>query len=216
MRSNYLLLIALLTSALAPTSAQAIDAPIRTTPGLTSVSFWEATSRILRFDFSTNSSQLTTRLANPLSAGNRDFAASPLEPYDVFYSNADGTPNIDGGFITIEATYGNTLPFLGALNISEVGLNITGQADPIFGNVVTRFVALGDNAVPASAQLAIDGNLTTFSRLGNTFGLPSDSRLSLTIGFPNPISEPTTAVLLMLGISFLGFRKSLRVSGMDH
>jgi hypothetical protein len=69
-------------------------APIRTLPGLTGVTFYELTSGVTAFTYGNNATAMTTRLSSGLNGGTNDFIGAPGEFYDVFYSDANGTPNI--------------------------------------------------------------------------------------------------------------------------
>lgn len=120
--------------------------PIRLIPGLQSLTFWERTGAApVANTFSVNSPQLELRL-NSLDLANRDFTGAQLEFYDVFYSDAGGTANRDGAYVTIEAAWNFARPNGGGLNIAEVQLDFGAPTSPaVFGNVVTSFVGLGDN-----------------------------------------------------------------------
>jgi hypothetical protein len=93
------------------------------------------------------------------------------------------------------------------LNLAEIELNFSGGAPGEFGNFVASSLALGDNAVPGSPPLAIDGDLLTHTTMGNTIG--SEQRLRVTLGFesssgPVPIPLPMAAYSAMLCLSALG------------
>ena len=168
---------------------------VRLIPNLTSITFYERTGGIAPtpFTFSVNSPELTTRLSDPLGAGNHDIAGAVTEFYDVFYSNADGTFNLNGEFLTIEGVFLLGLPEGGGLNLAEIGLNFDG-APTEFGSFVASFVALGDNAIPADVVLAIDKNLQTHTTMGNTIG--QTQRLRVTLGFQSASGSSTTAPTL--------------------
>lgn len=155
---------------------------VRLIPNLTSITFYERTGGVAPtpFTFSVNSPQLTTRLIDPLDASNHDIPGAPTEFYDVFYSNADGTFNLNGEYLTIEGVFLQGLPQGGGLNLAEIGLNFT-SAPTEFGSFVASFVALGDNAIPGDVVLAIDNNLQTHTTMGNTIG--QTQRLRVTLGF---------------------------------
>jgi hypothetical protein len=117
-----------------------------------------------------------------LGPANRDFEGVPGEEfYDVFYSDWDGTPNPNGAFITVEATYERQLPFGGGLNIAKVLLNTSSGS--LAADSVMSFVGLGDNFLPLSVVNAIDGSNSTDTTMGNTSG-QGGKRLRITLGFP--------------------------------
>ena len=156
---------------------------VRLIPSLTSITFYERTGGVAptAFTFSVGSPELTTRLSDPLGPGNHDIPGAPTEFYDVFYSNADGTFNPNGEYLTIEGVFLQGLPQGGGLNLAEIALNFTGGLPSEFGSFVASFVALGDNAIPGDVGLAIDNNLLTHTTMGNTIG--QAQRLRVTLGF---------------------------------
>jgi Calx-beta domain-containing protein len=165
-----------------PPQAQATK-PIRTLPGLEEIRVWLGPN-IVDSSFGPNHPALTERRAA------LDFSSFDIRPpaqegqaqvYDVFYSNADGTINADGAYLTVEAASNNQTPGLGGGNVAEVGLKFSGATTFEYGNVVSSFVALGNNKNPELNSNAIDGNIRTYSTLGNTAG--QTQRLRITIGF---------------------------------
>lgn len=153
--------------------------PIRTLPGLQNITVWTETSRgPTAFTLGVNGSEFTTRLTGLLGPSNRDFSGpnrtNESEFYDVFYSNSNGVFNADGSYITVEAAGAG-------LSLSEIWLQFSASAfEP--GNEVASFVALGSNTDPNSVGNAIDNNIDTFTRLGNSPS-PGDARRRITIGF---------------------------------
>jgi len=152
--------------------------PIRTLPGLVTVTFIENTGSNFFHTFLANSSEMMNRLPDPLVS--EDFHGTTEERYDVFYSDADGTHNNDGAYITIEVDADVECQSGGGLNISEVRLDRGAQTQ--YGTMVASAVYLGDNAIPGSASVAVDGNLNTDCTMGNTAG-QGNRRLRLTVGF---------------------------------
>lgn len=201
MQPNARVLLAIAFAVLGPpimaSGAQAI--PVRDIPNLASITFWERTGGTgpTPFTFGVNSTQLTTRLADPLTTTNSDFGGVPgREFYDVFYSDANGLFNLNGEYLTIEGVFDVGLPSGGGLNLAEIGLNFA-AAPTEFGNFVASFVALGNNASPGDVGNAIEGDLQTHTTMGNTIG--QTERLRVTLGFlsssgppPRQVPEPTT------------------------
>jgi hypothetical protein len=163
---------------------QTFALPIATLSDLQTVVVHEQTFARTPVPFAPNSSALSVRLADPLSDANRDFSFFSGENYDVFYSNADGTPNPLGAFLTIEAVWPGPS---GSMNINEVELQFGGAAPHSdFADFVSSFV-YGSSPNVGSEALAVDGDLGTFSR----FGVTSSLRMRLTVGF-NGISDVAT------------------------
>src|SRR5712692_6417398 len=170
-----------------PTTPASIGSSLFTDPNVVSFNFWEVTNGLHSYSFAKNSTQLMTRLADPLGPLNNDFVGSPTEFYDIFYSNWDGSFNLYGDFITVEAVFNSTLPLGGGLNIAEVYANfVLGTSQ--HATFVASFVALGDNAVPGSVGNAVDGSLGTSTTMGNTVG--QTQRLRITLGFPSSPLPP--------------------------
>jgi hypothetical protein len=152
---------------------------IRSLADLDSITFVENTGQNRPYSFTPHATALRTRLPNLMTA--EDFhGVSNAERYDVFYSDADGTLNEDGAYITIEAVVTGQCPAGGGLNISGVRLNRGPQSQ--YAAVVSSAVYLGNNAVPGSASLVVDGTLGTDCTMGNTVG-QGNRRLRVTVGF---------------------------------
>jgi hypothetical protein len=153
--------------------------PVRTLPGLRNITVWtETSSGPTAFTLGVNGSEFTNRLSGLLSPSNKDFSGpnrtNGTEFYDVFYSNSDGGFNIDGSYITVEAAGAG-------LSLSEIWLHFAGTSvEP--GNTVASFAAFGANADPNSVGNAIDNEISTFTRLGNSI-ISGEGRRRITIGF---------------------------------
>ncbi len=190
-------------------------APFRNIDSLESLTFWEITGGVTKaFTFNVDSTQVLNRLTvlSPLSY---DFyGVFGHELYDVFYSDADGTFNPNGEYLTIEGEWDRQYPAGGGLNLAEMGLNFSdGRIE--YGRYVASYVMLGNNAVLSSIPYAVDGNLMTATIMGNTVGLAA--RLRLTLGFDatelpdsgvSPVPAPPALILLGSGrIGLMGLRK---------
>lgn len=190
------------------TSAQA--ASLRSLDDLSQISIWERTftGGPVQLFFNPDDSALTTKRSDPLSNANSDYTPQGSEFYDFFYSDADGSFNADGSYLTITAVFDNQSD--ASLNISSVWLLFVSGPDE-YASEVTAFQA-GPGASPSSGPnigsianaLGNDLNTTTF--LGNTFGQNPDFRLSLTLGFEstrvNPV--PIPAAVWLFGTAILG------------
>jgi len=208
---SVLAFLGLLGVVLTPVTANAVA--VRAIPGLASISFWERTGGTGPTEsvFTVDGAELTTRLADPLGVGNNDISGASTEFYDVYYSDADGTYDLDGEYLSIEGVFLQALPAGGGLNLAEIGLNFDGEATE-FGNFVASFVALGDNAAPSTVGRAIDGDLLTHTTMGNTS--ESDERLRVTLGFQSSsgpvIPIPATAWLFASALGWLGWLRRRR------
>lgn len=163
--------------------------PVRMIPGLQSITFWERTggTEPTPYEFTVDGPELTVRAPDPLDPSSADIVGASTEYYDVYYSNEDGSFNIDGSYLTISGSFLQTLPAGGGLNLAEIGLNYEGAATE-YGNYVASYVALGDNKSEASVPNCIDGDLQTHTTMGNTVG--STERLRLTLGFKSSSGIP--------------------------
>ena len=116
-----------------------------------------------------------------------DIPGAPTEYYDVYYSNDEGEFDIDGKYLTIAGVFENPAPAGGGLNLAEIALNYDDDTTEL-GNYVASFAALGDNAIPGDVANCIDGDVATYTTMGNTLG--STQRLRLTLGFLSTSGPP--------------------------
>lgn len=139
-----------------------------------------------------------------LSGSSRDFGNFPGdENYDIYFSDAGGTLNASGNYITID---GNCFVPYNCFNINEVALVVSGSEQ--FAVAVVRSVyGRAASFTPGSHVKAADGDLYSYTQLGDTIGLDADARMSITLEFANvpTIPEPQTTVLLALGLGALGW-----------
>lgn len=169
-------------------TAPTVPASMRGAPGAQQVLIWEQTGGITQLVLGLNDSRLLARLSGNLAPDNSDYVSGAAEYYDFFYSNADGSPNQGGEYLTIECAYvGCCGP---GLNINEVALSYA-DGQQVFGCGVSTAV-YGPGAVDGSALLAVDGNISTTSRMGgNTAG---SDRLRITVDMrcaPTPTRAST-------------------------
>lgn len=191
---QFCLAFALVLLAAAGASPALAQSPLRTLPGLTDVAVYEATSTVTRNAFGPNSPELATR-RSVLDNSSRDFSHFAGENYDVYFSDSDGTPNVSGEFLTIEATWTGSQND-GSMNVTGAELFINGQR--LLANTVASY-RLGGRCVPAacnanSRNLAVDGDLTfsTIPRFGATDPNNPADRMRLTLGFPRPAGTALT------------------------
>ena len=166
-----------------------VPTPVIELPGLVSITFWERTGGDAPTDytFDVDGSELTAKLADPLSDASHDIPGATSEYYDVYYSDGDGIYDLNGSYLTISGVFGIALPAGGGLNLAEIGLNLADDTE--YGNYVASFVVLGDNGDDTTVPNCIDGDLQTHTTMGNTVG--SSERLRLTLGFESTSGPPT-------------------------
>jgi hypothetical protein len=183
------------------TGSAAMAAPIRTLADLESVTIYEITFGTTPNTYAPDAAQLLNRSADPLGAGNNDFTFVANEYYDVFYSDSDGTPNPYGAFLTIEGVWrSNGGP--GGMNVNEVELTFGGASPHTqFGDFVSDFEYGTGNVTAGSESTAVDHDLGTFPRFGNTSTTDLNDRFRLTIGFDG-ISVPEPRIALLLAAAF--------------
>lgn len=157
--------------------------PLRSRPNLVSITFYEQTTSVgpdpQEFVFDKDGPEMTTTFY-PLDNASNDFeGVADEEFYDVFYSDADGSFNPDGEFITVECIYGG----VGGLNLVEVELTYSDNKTE-FATYVASYFATGNGALPDTFKYAFDGNLTTYTQMGSS--TDQDSRLRVTLAFELP------------------------------
>jgi PEP-CTERM motif len=195
-------------------AAQAV--PIRDLTNLTSVQVLEASGGVTVFNMLPTGSVITTRLADRLTRANSDYASNANEFYDFFYSDADGTFNTNGAFLSVTAIFDN---------MTDSGLNVTGarlvfvipQVAQVleYASFVSSFVAVGTLPFPGTMDNALGDTPTTTTFLGDTVGQPDPVRLRITLGFessrpPTTISEPGTLALFGIGLAGIGVARRRR------
>lgn len=197
MLNRHLAIAAAAIATIAAVPAQA--AGISDIAGFEGVRVWETTYAMETADFAAGDSRLSATLPGAaLSYTGRDFGFfAGNENYDIFYSNADGSLNPDGSFLTID---GNCDVPWGCFNINEVALKISGNYE-LASSVVRAVYGNAPNSA-GSAALAADGVFSTYTALGDTIGDYPDRRMSITLSFASapPVPEPGTYALMSLGL----------------
>lgn len=154
---------------------------LRHDPKLVSITFHERTSDPKVYTFAKDSPQLLEKRPLRLSPHNRDFEGWPYkEFYDVYYSNDDGGHNPNGKYITIDVAFSNHYGGGGG-NIAGVVFRYANGETVVASTLYAAF-GHGKNYAQGSERKATDGNLSTWSTLGNNRGL--NRNLSLTVGLP--------------------------------
>lgn len=143
--------------------------------------------------------KLTTRLTGPLTMTNRDFGTSAGENYDIFFSDADGTFNALGEYISIEARWIGSGGPGGGLNIDAVSLVFNGNTE--YASFVASFLpgSQGGHIVDSELKaLGVEDNKAT------TMGFTTaEDRMRITLGFPTPSPTPEPGTWALMGAALL-------------
>lgn len=192
MKSIHILALSLL--AIAPLSA----APISSLPNLTRIFMLESTGIILNHNLQPFGA---VEMVGNLPA---DVTTNANEQYDLYYSDANGTPNQNGEFLTITCNFEQV--GVAGCNIAAVGLGFSSGPDILF-NTITD-LRTGFNYVAGSESFIIDNSLTTFSSLGNNADGNPPLRVTLGISAPpsgNEVPEPSTYATIGAGLLAAAF-----------
>jgi PEP-CTERM motif len=185
-------------------AASLAHAGITDMPGFQGVRVWEATYYLQAADFNADDPRLVNTLPGAaLSFAGRDFGFfAGNENYDLYFSNADGSLNAHGSYLTID---GNCDVPYGCFNISEVALKVNGAYQTATGVVRAVYGRPGSFA-PGSAAYVADGSLYTTSNLGDTMGDYPNGRMSVTVSFDGvpAVPEPSTWALFGAGLLAVG------------
>lgn len=194
---------ALLTLALSATAPLA-HAGITDIVGYQGVRVWEVTYYTQAAEFAAGDPRLVNTLPGAaLSYAGRDFGFfAGNENYDVYFSNADGTLNAHGSYLTID---GNCDVPYGCFNVSEVELKVNGSYQKA-SSVVRAVYGRPGSFAPGSAANVADGNIYTFANLGDTIGSYPNGRMSVTVAFSGvpAVPEPGTWALFGAGLLAVG------------
>ena len=155
-------------------------------------------------DFAAGDQRLISVLSGAaLSQQGRDFGNfNGNENYDLYFSNADGSFNANGRYLTID---GNCDLPSGCFNITEAAVRVNGTDQLATG--VVRAVYGQTPFVANSEAFAADGDFTTFTRLGDTTNNFPTGRMSITLSFANvpAVPEPESYAMMLAGLGLLGF-----------
>ncbi|RIK80411.1 MAG: hypothetical protein DCC67_09405 [Planctomycetota bacterium] len=170
-------------------------AAVMTFPGLSAIRVTEYSGGPIPHLFLPTSPQMTTQLAF-LNGVSNDFQGVPTEVYDVFYSDANGTFNLNGNYVTIEGRFAGQNGG-GGLNIAAVDLLLGPTPFTVCrADILASAVGLGGNYIVGSEALAVDADAplpVTFTTMGNTAG--TSARMRVTVGWTKIIPEPASAAL---------------------
>jgi hypothetical protein len=207
---------ALASAAVLLTAATTSHAAVSAFPGLVGVRIWEFSGGPNAHTYLPLAPQLLNQLP-VLNNVINDFTGVPVEPYDVFYSDASGAPNPLGNYLTVEAKY----PFPnvgGGLNLGAVDLLI-GPAPFMIcrADILASFVGLGPNYIPGSELNAVDPfDTTPIPATATTMGSnPTPlQRMRVTVGWKKIlVPEPATAGLSASAAAALGLMARRRRGG---
>lgn len=180
---------------------------IQSLAGLQGIRVYEATYVLAHAaDFALGDARLTSRITGAaLTQATRDFGFyNGNENYDLFFSDADGTLNANGSYLSIE---GNCDVPYNCFNITEIALVKTGGALEFANELASASYGRPGSYTAGSAGRAVDGSLSTYTQLGDTIGLPADARMRITVGFAStpPVPEPETYALMLAGLGLVAW-----------
>lgn len=187
MKSIQILALSLL--AIAPLSA----APISSLPNLLNVFVIEVTGTANTHNF------LPFGAVEMVGNVPPDITTNANERYDLFYSDANGTANQFGEFLTITCNFQTA--YAPGCNIAAVGLSFSGGPDVLF-NTITA-LSTGFNYVAGSENFIIDNDLTTYSSLGNNADGNPLLRVTLGISAPSSSAVPEPSTYATMGAGLL-------------
>ena len=209
------------------------SAALVNTPNLATVRVWESTGPFVAYDFAAGGAEMNARIGLPnLGPANNDFSSLPVENYDVYFSDADGTFNPNGCFVSVEAVFPVVTPQPGGggLNLGAVDL-LDGNGDLIArADFLGSWYGRGTNYLVGSEQLAVDaadaitGPASTPPLTDTTMGNTAPGRtplrgpLRVTVGFTGLcVPEPGATCLALTAAGLVasrGWRR--RIEGERH
>lgn len=180
-------------------------AGIQDMAGYQGIRIWEATYIIAhQSDIAAGDPRLTAMLAGAaLSQAGRDFGNyNGNENYDLYFSNADGSLNAQGSYLTID---GNCDVPYNCFNLTEVAVRINGS-DQLSNGVVRAVYGRAGSFTAGSAANAADGNFGSYTQLGDTIDDYPNGRMSITFSFDGvpAVPEPGSWMLLLAGLGLFG------------
>ncbi len=184
-------------------------------PGLLGIRIWEFSGGPVLHSYLPLAPQLLNQLP-VLNGLNNDFLGTPAEPYDVFYSNANGTANPLGDYLTVEARY----PFPnvgGGLNLGAVDMVLGPATNPMIcrADILASFVGSGPNYIPGSELNAVDPfDTTLIPATATTMGSTANTtaRMRVTVGWKK-IPEPASVGLSIIAAAMLALMARRRAGG---
>ena len=154
------------------------QSPLRTIAGLTEIAIYESTSTRTRTAFAAASAELANR-HTVLNNSSRDFSYAAGENYDVFYSDANGTPNLSGAFLTIENAGADDRLVSASAEVSKV---VELHSMSMEGDVM-RMRQLDSIALPAGKAVALKPGALHIMLIGLKAPLKEGDKFPLKLKF---------------------------------
>jgi hypothetical protein len=165
--------------------------PLLSRPGIASITVWEQTGGDIAHSFLVSDPKLQNPIVGGPTSSTYDFASTSSEYYDLYLSDPDGTPNVNGCSVTIVCdSTASSQNFATGDNIDAVELNFS--SGPSIGASSIGNIQLGSD-ITDPGLLASSGWATNALGLHDANSTRLGNNLSrITLCFPTDCSTAKT------------------------